>query len=149
MLCNLYNYLHIYFAGQNLPIYDDHMVQNAVYVLWNWGEVPCSELECNCLKGYGTAIGIGVELPIKYHIWNRNWKNRKLFCQRFNFISRGHTHSVSHMWVSYTSILHTQTSHPSHTTHLQCKHNAEWCHRYAGMRWWPPCFGDNQWVSQK
>ena len=30
-----------------MPIYDNHMVQNAVYALWNSGELPSSELEFN------------------------------------------------------------------------------------------------------
>ena len=78
------------------------MVQNAVYV-WNWVELPSSELELNCLyRNWNWSrinfigIGIGVELPLSelelelnclldwvpdselewnclYRNWNWNW----------------------------------------------------------------------------
>ena len=44
------------------PLKTGTTVQNAVYVLWNWGEVPSSELDC--LEEFGTGVGIGVELPL-------------------------------------------------------------------------------------
>ena len=50
-----------------MPIYDNHMVQNAVYVL-NGIDVELLiigiGLELNCLKGFGTVVGIGPELPL-------------------------------------------------------------------------------------
>ena len=77
-----------------MPIYDDHMVQNAVYVLWNWVELPSSEFESesNCHHRNWNWIAVGIWnrsgiafIGIGIELRKRNWPLQPCYVRRLSW----------------------------------------------------------------
>ena len=101
--------MHIHIVGQNMQLYDDHMVLHTVYALWNWVKLQSSELGLNCLRNLVPEPEL--EWNCLSLILNRIAKTELTpdLNGPYHEVLKCHTKQLDHIDISWTKLLRDLT----------------------------------------